>query len=88
MGDRIIAEVGCDSVFTKQQVEQRYSGLFQDTLTKQLEKVVDVTFIVKQTTAHSRQSIEKPAPLFDIPKINQEEVDNAIKKQTLELFYF
>ena len=86
VGDRIIAEVGCDSVFTKQQVEQRYSGLFQDTLTKQLEKVVDVTFIVKQTTAHSRQSIEKPAPLFDIPKINQEEVDNAIKKANIRTF--
>ncbi|MEK7100326.1 MAG: chromosomal replication initiator protein DnaA [Patescibacteria group bacterium] len=87
VGDRIIAEVGCDSVFTKQQVEQRYSGLFQDTLTKQLEKVVDVTFIVKQTTAHSRQSIEKPAPLFDIPKINQEEVDNAIKKANIRTFF-
>lgn len=87
IGERIIAEIGCDSVFTKQQVEQRYSGLFQDTLTKQLEKIVDVTFIVKQSTVHSRQSTETPAPLFDIPKINTEEVNNAIKKANIRTFF-
>lgn len=87
IGDRIIAEIGCDSVFIKSQVEQRYSGLFQDTLSKQLEKIVDVTFIVKQTTRTSQPTTEKPAPLFDIPKINKEEVEIAIKKANLRMLF-
>lgn len=90
VGDRIIAEIGCDSVFIKSQVEQRYSGLFQDTLTKQLEKIVDVTFIVKQNTRQSDSiatRAEKPAPLFDTPKINKEEVDEAIKKANLRMLF-
>jgi len=87
VGDRIIAEIGCDSVFIKSQVEQRYSGLFQDTLTKQLEKIVDVTFVVKQSTAHHRQSIEPISPLFDTPKINQGEIDEATKKANLRMLF-
>lgn len=87
IGDRVIAEVGCESFFVKQQIEQRYAGLVQDTLTKQLEKIVDVTFIVKQSTAHSLPPTDKPSPLFDIPKINTEEVDAAIKKANLRTFF-
>jgi chromosomal replication initiator protein len=87
IGDRIIAEVGCESIFIKQQTEQRYSGLFQDTLAKELDKNVDITFIVKQSTAHSRQSTETIAPLFDAPKINQEEVNNAIKRANIRTFF-
>lgn len=87
VGDRIIAEVGCESVFIKSQVEQRYSGLFQDTLTKQLEKTVDVTFVVKQSTIHSRQSTETLAPLFEQPKINKEEADEAIKKANIRMLF-
>ena len=87
VGDRIIAEVGCESIFIKSQVEQRYSGLFQDTLTKQLEKIVDVTFIVKQSTSRRSQSTKTIAPLFDIPKINTEEVNNAIKKANIRTFF-
>ena len=34
IGERVIAQVGCESIFIKQQVEQRYSGILQDTLTK------------------------------------------------------
>lgn len=87
VGDRIIAEVGCESVFIKSQVEQRYSGLFQDTLTKQLEKIVDVTFIVKQSTVHNRQATETIAPLFDTPKINTEAVNEALKKANIRTFF-
>ncbi len=87
IGDRIIAEVGCDSVFIKSQIEQRYSGLFQDTLTKQLGKIVDVTFIVKQSNKNTQTIIEKPSPLFDTPKIDKEEVEQAIKKANLRMFF-
>ncbi len=87
IGDRIIAEIGCESIFIKSQIEQRYSGLFQDTLTKQLEKIVDVTFVVKQSTHVTQPTAQKPAPLFDIPKVNREEVDLAIKKANLRMLF-
>ena len=87
IGDRIIAEIGCDSVFIKSQVEQRYSGLFQDTLTKQLEKIVDVTFIVKQITHNPKPSTSSLTPLFDIPKINREEVEAAVKRANLRMLF-
>lgn len=87
IGERVIAEVGCESIFIKQQVEQRYSGLFQDTLTKQLEKTADITFIVKQSGIKTQQTVEKAAPLFDTPKINQEAVDDAIKRANLRMLF-
>ena len=87
VGDRVIAEIGCESVFVKSQVEQRYMGLFQDTLAKQLEKNVDITFIVKQSTVDKRQSAEIITPLFDQPQVNQEEVNEAIKKSNLRMLF-
>ncbi len=87
IGNRIIADVGCESIFIKQQVEQRYSGLFQDTLTKQLEKNVDVTFVVKSENRIIKFETEKPSPLFDTPKINTEEINNAIKKANIRTFF-
>ncbi len=87
VGDRVIAEIGCESVFVKSQVEQRYMGLFQDTLAKQLEKNVDITFIVKQSTIDKRQSAEIITPLFDQPQVNQEEVNEAIKKSNLRMLF-
>src|SRR3989339_1237262 len=68
IGDRVIAQIGCESVFIKQQVEQRYFGLIQDTLNKELEKQTDLTFIVKQYSTPNSDVSEKPSPLFDQPK--------------------
>lgn len=87
IGDRIIAEVGCESIFIKQQIEQRYSGLFQDTLTKQLEKNVDVTFIVKSSSQKPTSSPQSLIPLFEQPKINQDEVNEAIKRANIRTFF-
>ncbi len=87
IGDRIIAEVGCESIFIKQQIEQRYSGLFQDTLTKQLEKNVDVTFIVKSSSQKSTSNPQSLIPLFEQPKINQDEVNDAIKRANIRTFF-
>ena len=47
VGDRVIAEVGCESFFIKAQIEQRYSGLIQDTISKNLGKNADISFQVK-----------------------------------------
>ncbi len=87
IGDRIIAEIGCESVFIKQQTEQRYSGLLQDTLTKQLEKNTDITFIVKSDLQTRSATTEHPAPLFDQPKLDREEINEAIKRANLRTFF-
>lgn len=87
IGDRVIAEVGCESIFVKQQVEQRYSGLIQDTLSKQLEKTVDITFMVKSFSKQVETSNQTISPLFDQPKINIEEVNEAIKRANLRLLF-
>lgn len=87
VGDRIIAQIGCESVFIKQQVEQRYFGLIQDTLNKELEKPTDLTFIVKQHLVTKQEQVEKVSPLFEQPKNNQEEINNALKKANLRFMF-
>jgi len=87
VGDRVIAEVGCESFFIKQQVEQRYFGLIQDTISKQLEKNADVTFIVKASHQSQKEEKQTLTPLFDEPKVNQEEVNEAVKKANLRLLF-
>lgn len=87
IGDRVIAEIGCESIFVKQQIEQRYSGLLQDTLSKHLDKIVDLTFVVKafhQPVSPEKQTI---SPLFDTPKINQDEINEAVKKANLRMLF-
>ena len=85
IGDREIVEIGCESIFIKQQVEQRYYGLIQDTLSKQLEKSTDITFIVKSEMR--KPKTETISPLFDQPKINQEEINEALKKANLRFLF-
>lgn len=87
IGDRVVAQVGCESVFIKQQVEQRYFGLLQDTLSKQLEKPADIVLVVKSLSHHTPVDNDKPSPLFDKPKINQEEINEAVKKANLRLLF-
>lgn len=82
-GNRLIAEIGCNSIFVKSQVEQRYFGLIQDTLTKQFEKPTDITFIVKPRSQEKQVINDTPSPLFDQPKINQDEIDIAIKRANI-----
>lgn len=88
-GDRIIAQIGCESFFVKQIVEQRYFGLIQDTLNKQLEKQTDLVFVVKSqpVTRNPAPETDKLSPLFDQPKINQEEINDALKKANIRLMF-
>lgn len=81
--NRIVIEIGCNSIFVKSQVEQRYFGLIQDTLTKQLEKPTDITFKVKPKTQEKEVLDSSKTPLFDQPKINQEEIESAIKRANI-----
>lgn len=88
IGDRVIAEVGCESFFIKQQVEQRYFGLIQDTISKNLGKSADISFQVKAMHQQAKDDIQKESPLFDTPiKANQEEINEAVKRSNIRLLF-
>ena len=83
IGGRVVCEIGCNSIFVKSQVEQRYFGLIQDTLAKHFEKPTDITFMVKTDYEEKKVINTTPSPLFDQPNINQEEINLAIKRSNI-----
>ncbi len=87
VGDRVIAEIGCNSIYIKAQVENRYSGLIQDTLTQILEKSTDVIYSIKQEASLHETTSTSISPLFDQPKIDQLQIDIAIKRANLRTSY-
>lgn len=88
VGDRAIAEIGCNSIFVKNQVESRYQGLIQDTLSQILEKNTDTIFVVKSvTSSNSVIKEEKPAPLFDQPELDKVQFGQALKRANLRVGY-
>jgi chromosomal replication initiator protein len=88
VGKRAIAEIGCNSIFIKNQVESRYQGLIADTLSQILEKTCDITFVVKSPTANNLPKIEdKPAPLFDQPELDKAQFALALKRANLRIGY-
>lgn len=86
VGDRAIAEIGCNSIFIKNQVEGRYQGLIQDTLSQVLGKATDITFTVK-SASHGIIRPETPAPLFEQPEIDQLQLQNALKRANVRTAY-
>lgn len=86
IGDRAIAEIGCNSIFIKNQVESRYQGLIQDVLSQVLSKATDVTFIVK-ASANDIIKPETAAPLFEQPELDQIQFQNALKRANLRVAY-
>lgn len=68
IGERYIAEIGCNSYFVKTTIEQRYFGLIQDNLMKSLSFPTDLEFIVKERSDLSAQpgkaKLSQATPLF------------------------
>lgn len=82
---RAVAQVGCNSFFVKNQVEARYFGIIQDTLSRILEKPVDISFIVKTQSENIKSKEQGISPLFDQPKIDKTQFDAAVKRARLRL---
>jgi len=59
---RYIAEVGCESTYVKQTVEQKFYGLLQEALMKTINAPSDLTFVVKPQT--QKDILSSPSPLF------------------------
>jgi chromosomal replication initiator protein len=84
--DRYIAEIGCNSAFTKNTLEQNYFSLIQSYLEKTLEAPVDLLFVVHQKEEVS-STPQKPAPLFDTIEGDEEQVRSALFKSGIRLTY-
>lgn len=85
-GERFIAEIGCNSMFTKNNLEKNQFGFIQETLEKALEAPVDLLFVIKQKPQDTALE-QKPAPLFDSIEKDQESIRQAILRSGVRLTY-
>lgn len=69
--DRVVFEIGCPTSFAKNQIEGRYFGLIQDTLSKITGKKCDVSFAVKDNPDKVNKKEGTPAPLFETQRNDQ-----------------
>ncbi len=63
VGERSLAEIGCESSFVRTTVESRYYGLIQESLSNSIDKPCDLVFVVKSNPQTEKNSL--PAPLFE-----------------------
>lgn len=81
--ERYLAEILCSSYFVKEQVQNRYFGLIQDTLIKTIGSPCDLTFLIGSPSAPA-QKISSPAPLFQEDDKN-EELTNKLNHGNIRL---
>ncbi len=74
-GEKMVAEVGCPTSFTKNTIETRYFGLIQDSLSKVVGKKCDLTFIVKSNPNTTKVVSGMSTPLFSAEKGNGHTLD-------------
>jgi len=87
-GTRFVAEIGCASSFVKSTLETRYYGIIQDTLSKSLNGICDIVFLVKQQPGKANEQMVS-TPLFEEKKIDGQAVKEKIKQAGLrESFSF
>lgn len=77
---RYYAEIACASSFIKNTIEQRYFGLIQDLLSKNLGLSCDITFTVKPAPVQITQNLS--SPLFE-KKDLQEELEASLERSRL-----
>ncbi len=87
INNRFITEIVCGSFYIKNQIEQRYQGLIQDTLSKVLDKPTDIIFAVGSVADPIKKNTDVPSPLFDEPIKNKEEMEKAVRLANLRLDY-
>ncbi len=84
---RFVAEIGCNSTFTKNTLEQKYYPFIQDHLEKTLGNPVDLLFVIKQKPQHGAPKTITPAPLFETIENNQEALREAVVKAGIRATY-
>lgn len=74
---RYLTEIGCNSSYVKDTLENRYYGLVQDTLTKVLGKPCDLSFVVKENP-NKVKGVALSSPLFETEKNSPQELKRLL----------
>src|SRR3989344_1532284 len=74
-GKRSVAEIGCNSVFVRDTIENRYFSLVQDVLSTSLGHPCDILFVIKQNPDR-KVELQDTAPLFET-SLNQSLLETA-----------
>lgn len=75
-GQRYLAEIGCNSIFVRDTIENRYFSLIQELLSTALEKPCDIIFVIKQAEKKLITQTNS-TPLFD--ETNQQRLIDKAK---------
>lgn len=84
--NRYIVQIGCSSTFVKTTIENRYFGLIQDSLTKNLDKPCDLIFKVLEDPSKVKPQQTSVTPLFQEDK--QDFINYLIKAKLRPGFTF
>ena len=74
---RYLTEIGCNSSYVKDTLENRYYGLVQDTLAKILGKPCDLSFVVKENPNKVKGDTLN-SPLFEKEKNSPQELKRLL----------
>lgn len=74
---RYLTEIGCNSSYIKDTLENRYYGLVQDTLSKILGKPCDLSFVVKENP-NKAKGAALSSPLFETEKNSHQELKRLL----------
>jgi chromosomal replication initiator protein len=79
MGERMLVEVGCSSLFVKSTIESRYFGLIQDSISKVIGKPCDVVFVIKENPEKGVVKELNISPLFQSEGKKDEKNENLLE---------
>lgn len=85
---KAIVEIGCPTSFAKNTIEIRYFGLIQDSLSKVIGKMCDLSFVVKTNPKLANINIESPSPLFSVEKDEKSTLEVLQKARLRPTFTF
>ncbi|MDP3994388.1 MAG: chromosomal replication initiator protein DnaA [bacterium] len=81
---RFLTEIGCNSSYVKDTLENRYYGLVQDTLSKILGKPCDLSFTVKENPNKVKGDALN-SPLFETEKNSPQELKKLLAQAKIRL---
>ena len=77
-GSKFLAEVGCNNIFVKNTIENRYFGLIQDLLASSLGLPCELLFVIKENPDQKKTDASL-TPLFEETKVNFQGVINIAR---------
>lgn len=85
---RYLAEVGCETAYIKNYLQERYFGMIQDALIRTLGFPCDVTFLIKVDPEKIQEVLQSPAPLFEERPMDEEILNRLVRANIRPNFTF